>query len=138
TKVQNVDGVVLRYRQYGDENWKRIDLKLTDGDWRGEIPCAELTRPGTWGMYIEARDRRDNTLERIGSRDRPLVFKIVEKSSEPPPALPGEPPPDKCVETAYCPDEMVGTPACEAFKGAQQPKKDVSCKESSDCDLGMT
>ncbi len=138
TKVQGVDGVVLRYRQYGDENWKRVDLKKTEDDWRGEIPCAELTRPGTWGMYVEARDARDNTLERIGSRDRPLVFKVVEKSSEPPPSLPGEPVPDKCVETAYCPDEMVGTPACEAFKGAQAPKKDTSCEESSDCDLGMT
>jgi len=139
TRVQGVDGVVLRYRQYGDENWTRVDLKQGKDDWRGEIPCAKLSRPGTWGMYVEARDSRDNTLERIGSRDRPLVFKVVEKSSEPPPALPGEPPPDKCVATAYCPDEMVGTPACEALQGGPAPvKKDTTCEESSDCDLGMT
>jgi hypothetical protein len=139
TRVQGVEGVVLRYRQYGDENWKRIDLKRTDGDWRGEIPCSVLTQPGTWGMYIEAKDERDNALERIGSRDKPLVFKVVEKSTQPPPALPGEPPPDKCVETAYCPDEMVGTPACEALKGrAAGTVKESSCEQSSDCDLGMS
>jgi hypothetical protein len=138
TKVQAVDGVVLRYRQYGDENWTRVDLKKVGDDWRGEIPCSELDRPGTWGMYIEAKDQRDNTLERIGARDKPLVFKVVDKSSLPPPALPGEPPPDKCIETAYCPEEMVGTPACDALKGgAAAATKDTTCKKTSDCDLGM-
>jgi hypothetical protein len=140
TKVQSVDGVVLRYRQYGDENWTRIDLKKVGDDWRGEIPCAALDRPGTWGMYVEAKDQRDNTLERIGARDKPLVFKVVEKSSLPPPSLPGEPPPDKCVQSAYCPEEMVGTPACEALKGgaAGGQAKDTTCKQTSDCDLGMS
>jgi hypothetical protein len=34
---------------------------------------------------------------------------------------------------------MVGTPACEALKGgATGPRKDTSCEESSDCDLGMS
>ncbi|HWO10761.1 MAG TPA: hypothetical protein VNN80_14810 [Polyangiaceae bacterium] len=138
TRVQGVSGVVLRYRQYGDENWKRIDLKRNGDEWRGEIPCAELARPGTWGMYVEARDERDNALERIGARDKPLVFKVVEKTSAPPPALPGEPPPDKCVQTAYCPDEMIGTPACEALKGGPVAAKETACKQSSDCDLGMS
>jgi hypothetical protein len=138
TKVQGVDGVVLRYRQYGDENWTRVDLKKVGDDWRGEIPCSELDRPGTWGMYVEARDQRDNALERIGSRDKPLVFKVVEKSSLPPPSLPGEPPPDKCVQTAYCPEEMIGTPACEALKGGGAAAKDTSCTKTSDCDLGMS
>jgi len=139
TQVQGVDGVVLRYREYGDENWTRIDLTKQGEEWRGMIPCAELNRPGTWGMYIEAKDQRDNSLERIGSRDKPLVFKVVEKSNLPPPALPGEPPPDKCVETAYCPEEMIGTPACDALKGgAVAPAKDTSCENSTDCDLGMS
>ncbi len=139
TRVQGVDGVVLRYRQYGDENWTRVDLKQVGEDWRGEIPCAALDHPGTWGMYIEAKDERDNALERIGARDKPLVFKVVEKSNLPPPSLPGEPPPDKCVETAYCPEEMVGTPACDALKGgASGAAKDTSCKQASDCDLGMS
>jgi hypothetical protein len=137
-RVQGVSSVVLRYRQYGAENWKRVELKRVGDEWRGEISCSELAQPGTWGMYVEARDERDNALERIGARDKPLVFKVVEKSSLPPPALPGEPPPDKCVQTAYCPDEMVGTPACEALKGGAAAAKETSCKQSSDCDLGMS
>ena len=139
TKVQGVNGVVLRYRKYGDENWTRIDLKQVDDEWRGLIPCTALERPGTFGMYIEAKDERDNALERIGSRDKPLVFKVVEKSDVPPPAIPGEPVPDKCVASAYCPDEMVGTPACEALKGgAAEASKETTCKNTSDCDLGMS
>lgn len=139
TKVQSVDGVVLRYRAYGDENWTRVDLKRTGDDWRGEIPCSALDHPGTWGMYVEAKDQRDNTVERIGARDKPLVFKVVEKSDLPPPSLPGEPPPDKCVQTAYCPEEMIGTPACDALQGgATAAAKDTSCKQTSDCDLGMS
>lgn len=139
TRVQGVDGVVLRYRQYGDESWIRVDLKLEGDAWLGQIPCTALGRPGTWGMYVEAKDQRDNTLERIGSRDRPLVFKVVEKSELPPPSLPGEPAPDKCVETAYCPEEMIGTPACDALKGGPaEPQKATTCEETSDCDFGMT
>jgi hypothetical protein len=138
TRVQGVNGVILRYRQYGDDNWTRIDLKKQGDDWRGEIPCAALSRPGTWGMYIEAKDERDNPLERLGSRDRPLVFKVVEKSSQPPPSLPGEPAPDRCVATAYCPEDMIGTPACDALQGgAPAPKQNTSCDADRDCDLGM-
>jgi hypothetical protein len=137
TRVQGVSGVVLRYRQYGDDNWTRIDLKRKGDEWRGEIPCKELARPGTWGMYIEAKDDRDSPLERLGSRDRPLVFKVVEKSTQPPPSLPGEPAPDRCVATTYCPEEMVGTPACDALQGGAVEKKDTTCKVSRDCDLGM-
>jgi len=137
TRVQGVKAVVLRYRQYGDESWTRVDLKQKGDEWRGEIPCAQLARPGTWGMYIEAKDDRDNPLERLGSRDRPLVFKVVEKSTQPPPSLPGEPVPDRCVATTYCPEEMVGTPACDALQGGASADKNTGCKESSDCDLGM-
>ena len=137
TRVQGVNAVVLRYRQYGDDNWTRVELKKKGEEWRGEIPCAKLARPGTWGMYIEAKDERDNPLERLGSRDRPLVFKVVEKSTQPPPSLPGEAVPDRCVATAYCPEEMVGTPACDALQGGASTKKDTSCKASGDCDLGM-
>jgi hypothetical protein len=138
TRVQGVSSVVLRYRAYGSDNWTRVDLKQNGDEWRGMIPCAELARPGTWGMYIEAKDERDNPLERLGSRDRPLVFKVVEKSSEPPPSLPGEAAPDRCVATTYCPEEMVGTPACDALQGgAAAAQKATSCKVSPDCDLGM-
>ncbi len=139
TRVQGVDGVILRYRQYGDDSWTSVDLKETDGDWRGEIPCTVLARPGTWGMYIEAKDVRDNPLERIGSRDRPLVFKVVEKSSLPPPSIPGEKAPDRCVATTYCPEEMVGTPACDQLQGGPAPvQKTTTCEASSDCDFGMS
>lgn len=137
TRVQGVSGVVLRYREYGADNWTRIDLKQEGDEWRGEIPCSQLARAGTWGMYIEAKDERDNPLERLGSRDRPLVFKVVEKSSEPPPSLPGEPAPDRCVATAYCPEEMIGTPACDALQGGASDAKETTCKVSKDCDLGM-
>lgn len=138
TRVQGVNGVILRYRQYGDDNWTRVDLKKSGEDWRGEIPCAALSRPGTWGMYIEAKDERDNPLERLGSRDRPLVFKVVEKSNQPPPSLPGEAAPDRCVATTYCPEDMVGTPACDALQGGAAPVlKNTSCDETSECDLGM-
>jgi len=138
TRVQGVSSVVLRYRAYGDDNWTRVDLKRKGDEWLGEIPCTELAHPGTWGMYIEAKDERDSPLERLGSRDRPLVFNVVEKSTQPPPSLPGEPPPDKCVASTYCPEEMIGTPACDALQGGPAAvKKDTTCKESTDCDLGM-
>jgi hypothetical protein len=91
TRVQGVSAVVLRYRAYGDDNWTRVDLKKKGEEWRGRDPVHAARAPGTWGMYIEAKDERDNPLERLGSRDRPLVFKVVEKSTQPPPSLPGEP-----------------------------------------------
>lgn len=139
TRVQGVDGVVLRYREYGDESWTRVDLKKEGEAWLGQIPCTALGRPGTWGMYVEAKDQRDNTVERIGSRDRPLVFKVVEESDLPPPSLPGEAPPDKCIATTYCPEEMIGTPACDQLQGgAAPPPPSMACEESSECDLGMT
>lgn len=138
TKVQGVDTVVLRYRAYGAERWARVELELQDGEWRGEIPCGELDRPGTWGMYIEAKDARDNAVERIGSRQSPLVFNVVEETSELPPARPGEQAPARCSQTAYCPEDMIGTPACDAMQGKSTTGGKVStCSGQNDCDLGM-
>lgn len=137
TRVSGVVRVVLRYRAYGSDRWTRSELRREGDEWLGEIPCTELSGPGTWGMYVEAKDERDDALERIGSRERPLVFEVVEESAEPPPSLPGRPAPDKCVETTYCPEDMVGTPACEALKGRSGSGEVGSCSATSDCDLGM-
>ncbi len=54
TKVQGTSGVVLRYREYGDENWTRIDLKRVGEDWRGQIPCSELIRFFTDSRFLRS------------------------------------------------------------------------------------
>ncbi len=138
TSVQGVDHVVLRFRAYGADRWTRVELEQKSGEWRGEVPCSALDRPGTWGMYIEAKDDQDRPVERIGSRDKPLVFKVVEETDALPPAIPGEQPPERCGQTAYCPDDMVGTPACDALMGKSTSAAGAtSCSSRDDCDLGM-
>ena len=138
TTVQGVENVVLRYRSYGAERWTRVEFERKAGEWRGEIPCGSLSSPGTWGMYIEAKDDQDRPVERIGSREKPLVFKVVEETDVSPPAIPGEDPPERCSQTAYCPDDMVGTPACDALMGTSTSgQAATTCGTVDDCDLGM-
>lgn len=138
TKMSNVGTVVVNYRQYGAENWTRAELKQVDGRWEGEIACTDLPRPGVWGMYFEARDKRGELLDAVGNVERPVVFKVVAESSEPAPSLPGKPAPDRCNPSSYCPEDMVGTPACDAFmSGGNAPVKPPTCSKDNACEWGM-
>jgi hypothetical protein len=138
TKMTNVGQIVVLYRQYGSENWARKQLAQKGGRWEGEIPCTDLPRPGVWGMYFEARDKRGELLDALGSTERPVVFKVVAESSEPPPSLPGLPAPDRCNPSSYCPEDMVGTPACDAFmSGGNAPSKPPTCSKDNACEWGM-
>lgn len=138
TPMTNVGQITVLYRQYGAESWSRKALSQKEGVWVGEIPCTDLPRPGIWGMYFEARDRRGELLDAVGSVERPVVFRVVAETSEPPPSLPGQPPPDRCNPSSYCPEDMIGTPACDAFmSGNNAPIKPPICEKSSDCEWGM-
>jgi hypothetical protein len=138
TAMTGVTQVAALFRQYGAEKWTRADLKKQGDAFVGELPCTELVRTGVWGMYFEARNKRGDVVDTVGTVERPVVFKVALETAEPPPALPGQAAPERCSSSSYCPEDMVGTPACDALMAkGPAPTKTLACTQATDCDWGM-
>lgn len=137
TSMATADRVVVRFRRYGQDEWQRLEATAIDGDYVLQVPCSATMLEGSVGFYAETLDRRGNRLQRLGSRDRPVVFRVVEETTAPPPSIPGQAPPDRCEQTAYCPEGMEGTPAC-AGVGQGTVGAPSSCGDDDECDFGFS
>lgn len=137
TPMATAERVVVRFRRYGGDDWQRVDATAADGGFAAQIPCSATMLEGSVGFYAESFDNRGNRLERLGSRDRPVVFRVVKETSSPPPHLPGLEPPARCEQTSYCPEGMEGSPAC-AGPGQGTVGAPSACGVDDDCDFGFS
>jgi hypothetical protein len=136
-----VAGVEFRYRMQasGSKKWDKIELQKTDNGYAGTIPCTVTGKVGTLEFYLFARNDENKVIARIGRHERPLSIRLVEQSSAPPPALPGQQAAPRCYEQNECPPDLLGTAACP---GTHVPKKEkktwgASCGSTSECQTGL-
>lgn len=122
---ERADRLELRYRP-PSAGWKRLRLVRRRNTFVGEIPCSATFASGTLLMYAAAR-REGEIVDRWASKEQPIDVALVERSSEPPPALPGHEPPARCAEPPIiCPPDFPGCP-CE---------DDTSCGTTFVCRQG--
>jgi hypothetical protein len=132
--------VSLRYKAFGGEEWASVPMTKKGEYWQGEIPCSDTGVPGKLRFYVQAKDKDGEELDSYGTKKQPSEISIVSKTSEEPPAYPGQPAPSKCMSASECPEEMVGTPACPtggATKGRGNKGWGSPCDLSRECDQGL-
>ncbi len=134
-----VAGVELRYRTPGAKKWEKIDLQNSENGYTGTIPCAVTSQRGKLKLYLFARNEKNKVVARIGRNETPLTVNLVDQSSASPPALPGQPPPQRCFEQNECPPELVGTPACPGTRAVKSAKKGwgATCTATAECGTGL-
>lgn len=132
--------VTLRYKAFGSETWQQVAMTKKGEYWQGEIPCAETGVAGKMRFYVQAKDKDGEELDNYGTKKEPAEISIVSRTDEEPPSYPGQAAPQKCMEKASCPPEMLGTPACPGTGGgtARGNKGWGSpCDTSQECDVGL-
>ncbi|HEX3594379.1 MAG TPA: hypothetical protein VHU80_04735, partial [Polyangiaceae bacterium] len=131
--------VSLRYKAFGSEEWSTVPMQKKGEYWQGAVPCSDTGTTGKLRFYVQAKDKDGEELDSFGSKKQPAEIKIVSKTSEDPPAYPGQPAPAKCMSASECPEEMVGTPACPTggAKGRGGKSWGSPCNESRECDSGL-
>jgi hypothetical protein len=100
--------VIVQYKPYGAE-WKKLELRRTEGGYGGEIPCREVgSATGDLLYYLYVVDGAGDLVAKNGSRAAPNRVAIRNRISGPAPHLPGKPAPSRCSDVNDCPPDFPG------------------------------
>jgi len=104
----------IRYKEYGGK-WKTAPMQKVGEEFRGLVPCSATKVVGTLSVYVRALDSGDDLVDSLGSKSKPLAFKIAQEVAAEPPSYPGVKPPPRCAEDVECPPDF---PGCGDTKSA--------------------
>lgn len=126
-----IGNVYVYYKAPGMRDYRRLEMRRVAGGFGLELPCREVMAPQVQ-YYIVAFDRDGAPMGFAGSAEEPIVVPIVTSRTQPPPALPGAPPPEQCSDEE-CPP---GMPGCHS--GGGSAGLGDTCVTTSDCRSGLT
>jgi hypothetical protein len=94
----------VRYKTFGAERWKTIEMSRHGTGYAALIPCEDISDvTGELQYYIQATEGPD-IVGFSGSRRVPHRVMIKRMLSGEPPRLPGQPPPAQCKDEGGLPD----------------------------------
>lgn len=120
--------VIARYKGFGGTAWKTLPLEKIDGGWGAMVDCKDISSVGDLRYYIVASDDSGTPVAQAGSLKAPFKVPLKAKLKEPPPSLPGKPPPAKCAGVNEVPTDLVGRG--DKVEG-------VSCDATQECKEGL-
>lgn len=123
----------LKFKAPGGE-WSKVAMKKVGDSWQAEIPCTETNNAGTLHWYVQVWDNIDEVIDSLGSRRQPVEMRLLESSSEAPPAFPGKSAPARCTSASDCPPDF---PGCADDNKCGDKDWGVSCDNSSECKCGL-
>jgi hypothetical protein len=132
--------VVLKYKPFGETQYKSVELKKVGKGWGGEIPCDGVTTTGDIRYFFAYTGTDGEAAGSLGSSKEPFKTTIKNDLEGDPPRLPGRKPPDQCKRKEDCPPGLQGCPEA----GAKPPTKHgdkpwgSSCDASEECKEGLS
>jgi hypothetical protein len=127
--------VIVRYRAFGTDEWKTMELRRLGNGYGGEIPCLDIgSETGDLSYYAQAFGSAGDVVSSSGSRAVPNKVAIRNQLAGDPPHLPGRPPGAQCADVANCPP---GLPGCPSGKKAPGKGWGASCDRDGECGAGL-
>lgn len=136
--------VVLRYKPFGEKEYKSVELKKLGKGYGGEVPCADVTTTGDMKYFFALTGSDGESAGTIGSSKEPFRTAIKNEIEGDPPKLPGKKAPTKCKDKT-CPPGFTGVDCSEMVGGGADkacPKRGEkgwgsSCEANCDCKEGL-
>jgi hypothetical protein len=121
--------VTVKYKGFGQPDWKTLELKKNDSGYGGMIPCKDVTQ-GLMKYFVQGFSDQHDPVANSGTRAKPFTVPVNLQISGPAPSLPGEEPPEQCADTGECPPDF---PGCGGKKkpGGEECSKDAECSSNS-------
>jgi hypothetical protein len=121
--------VTVKYKGFGQPDWKTIELKKSDSGFGAMIPCKDVTQ-GLMQYFVQGFTDQHDPVATSGTRTKPFTVPVSLQITGPAPSLPGEEPPEQCADTGECPPDF---PGCGGKKkpGGEDCAKDADCESSS-------
>jgi hypothetical protein len=118
--------VTVKYKGFGQPDWKTIELKKTDSGFGAMIPCKDVTQ-GLMQYFVQGFTDQHDPVANSGSKSKPFTVPVSSQISGPAPSLPGEEPPAQCADSGECPPDF---PGC----GGKKKASGEECAKDADCD----
>ncbi len=116
------------YRSLGMARPKNAPMTEMNGGFGFLIPCSDVFEPNV-EYFIVAKDADGNQVGNAGTPQAPVSVPVVAERTQPPAALPGQPPPTQCSGGDECPP---GMPGCKGKGGMGD-----MCRKDNDCGEGL-
>ncbi|HEX3770292.1 MAG TPA: hypothetical protein VHV30_05485 [Polyangiaceae bacterium] len=127
TGSEELARVTVKYKGFGQGDWKTIELKKSgDSGYGALIPCKDATQ-GLMSFYVQGFNGQNDPVANSGTRSKPFTVPVNTQITGPNPSLPGEEPPEQCQDTGECPP---GFPGC----GSKKKASGEECAKDDDCD----
>ncbi len=120
--------VTVKYKGFGQGDWKTLELKKSDSGYGALIPCKDVTQ-GLMQYYVQGFADGHDPVANSGSKAKPFSVPVNLQISGPAPSLPGEEPPEQCADSGECPPDF---PGC----GGKKKPGGEDCSKDADCDSG--
>ena len=131
--------VLVRYKGFGMNEFKPLELKKKGTGWGGYIPCGDVQQ-GNLQYYVQGFNDQNDPIATAGDRNNTYKVAVKNQLAGPPPSLPGDPPPTSCQDTGDCPGPEFPCWAehlkAQQQSGALKPgvkEEGAECDESSEC-----
>jgi hypothetical protein len=127
---ESLTRVTVKYKGFGQADWKTIELKKTDSGFGALIPCKDVTQ-GLMEYFVQGFTDQRDPVATSGTRTKPFTVPVNLQISGPAPSLPGEEPPAQCADSGECPPDFPGCGGGKKKAGGEQCAADAECDSSS-------
>ncbi|MBP9113883.1 MAG: hypothetical protein KBF88_13815, partial [Polyangiaceae bacterium] len=121
--------VIVRYKGFGMNEWKLLELHRISKGWGVSVPCDDVVQ-GNLLYFVQGYNAGGEAVALGGDKSNP--FKVQIKNGSPDadaPHLPGEDAPAQCAEKQDCPPGFPCDKSSKKGGGA-------TCEEDSECETG--
>lgn len=128
----------LRYKPFGGNKWKTLEMPKIGNGFGAEIPCEDVTTTGDIKYFIIAKDDAGDPVGTAGSMKEPYKVPIKNEIEDEPKPLPGKKAPEECSVKENCPPGLPGCPGGTAGGGARGDKGwGSTCEATPECKEGL-
>jgi len=138
TSDADAESAVLKFKEYGSKDWKKVDLKKSGDAFEGAIPCDVTSRSGPLEWFVGAKNAAGEYVDQYGSKKEPATFNISDTGqadlaySDGTAAV-------RCTDASDCPPDFPGCGGAAVTGGGECGNLEwgAACKESTDCKCGL-
>jgi hypothetical protein len=128
----------LRYKPFGGNKWKTLEMPKVGGGFGAEIPCEDVTTTGDIKYFIIAKDDAGDPVGTAGSMKEPYKVPIKNEIEDEPKPLPGKKAPEECKAKEDCPPGLPGCPGGAGGGGGRGEKGwGSTCEQTQECKEGL-